>query len=162
MSRAGLIGAVLVLLGAAPASSQPIVNPSVVAFSPSLDHARALNGQAVLDTYTLLIGPGSQPDQIVRTTVIGKPDPNAAGEIEFALRDDLLQLPSGLYVASIRVTGPGGTNQSMLSDPFQVDFEALHGGPPTTDPPPQAIPAPAAPLGKPSIRSGARSGMRVR
>lgn len=142
--------------------AQPIVNPGSIAFDPSLDHARLVNGVPVLDTYTLQIGPGSQPDQIVRSTVIGKPDPNAAGEIEFALRNDLMQLPSGIYVASIRATGPGGWNRSILSDPFEVDFEALHGGVPPIDPPTQTVPAPAAPPGKPRIRSAGPSAMPVR
>jgi hypothetical protein len=142
----------------AVAQAQPLVNPDTITFTASADHDRVVNGQAVLDVYTLLIGPGSQPDQIVRTTVIGKPTPTAAGDIDAGLLADLMHLPSGLYVASIRATGPGGWNTSLLSEPFAVDYEALHGGTPPIDPPPPAtVPAPSAPPGRPRIRLSAPS-----
>jgi hypothetical protein len=104
-----------------PASAQTVViNPTRVIFVASADHNRTLTvgGQTVpvLTNYELRIflegatGP-------VTTVNLGKPTPDASGEIQ-AQPSELIGLPLGAYVARVAAIGPGGASESDPTAPF--------------------------------------------
>ena len=111
--------------GNAYAQATAIINDtSKFAFTASADHSTIFAGTPVLTSYNLelylkgnVIGgvPSGSP---VFNVNLGKPTP-AAGEIVTATIKSLAALlPNNEYVYFVRVTGPGGTNRSIASDPF--------------------------------------------
>jgi hypothetical protein len=108
-----------------------VINPTTVIFNASADHTRVLTvgGQQVpmLTNYVLriMLEGASQP---IVSVDLGKPAPNAAGEIR-ATPAELIGLPLGAYVARVAAVGPGGMSESDPTAPFA------------------RAPAPAAPTG---------------
>src|SRR5258706_16474701 len=110
-----------ILLIAAPALAQVPQNPGTGHFKPSPDHAtvtRYESGIWLLGGFSQTAAPTLGP------TSIGKPTPNAAGEIDFLF--SIVPIASGNYEMKVRavtvvgtttftsVWGGGGTNNATV------------------------------------------------
>lgn len=119
--RNGIIALFLLAL-AAPAYAQcpaPCINPTSVEFDASVDHAVVDMGQQKVTSYVAkwFMNGATTP---VQSTSLGKPTP-VAGKITFSLllvaRPILL---AGSYVVRVASVGPGGTNETPSSSPFDL------------------------------------------
>lgn len=115
------------LLAAVPAQAQttctlPCTNPTVVEFDASVDHSAVDMGQNKVTGYVakFFLNGATTP---VQSPSLGKPTP-VAGKITFSLvtvaRPILL---AGTYTVKVATVGPGGTTDSVDTDPF--DLRAL-------------------------------------
>jgi len=111
------------ILLSAPLSAQVVITPtSTVSFAASPDQAVTVGGVAVVTDYTVrVLAVGSST--VVFSRSIGKPTPDATNAITVPIgwtAAQIAALPSGTYILVTTVTGPGGTADSMPSDPFVV------------------------------------------
>jgi hypothetical protein len=112
--------AALLILHAAPAFSQTVVNPRTVEFDPSADHsAVSTDGVAVVQRYDLTIYPAGAAT-VLYTANLGKPSPDTDGKIrvDFSPLLPVWPLPNGTYEARVGAIGPGGQGQSAASNQF--------------------------------------------
>ncbi len=112
-------GAVSVAWSMVSGPANVVINPTIVEFDPSPDHAATSSGMPLVVRYDLelyLIG-SAQPFKVI---TLGKPGPQADGKI----REDLTtRLGSGLshgilFQAAVAAVGTGGTARSTLSNLF--------------------------------------------
>ena len=109
------------LVGTAAASAQPVVNPRVVEFDPSADHATLLEGGvAAVERYDfeLYLAGATAPFHVVN---LGKPAPGTDGKVrvDFSTQVASWPLPGGTYESRVAAVGPGGVGRSDLSNQFQ-------------------------------------------
>jgi hypothetical protein len=107
------------VLGPAAAGAQ-VLNPRIVEFVPSPDHA------AMLDTYTPAVT--NYVLEVYQTGAavpfysldIGKPDPGPDGRVryDFSWQVESWPLPGGYYQARIAAQGPYGSSRSAPSNDF--------------------------------------------
>ena len=102
------------------ASSQTVVNPRIVEFTPSADHDTVLpDGRPAVERYLLKVFQvgASQP---FHTVDMGKPDADADGTVRFDFWDTVAAwpLPGGDYVSRVDAVGPAGNGLSAPSNPF--------------------------------------------
>jgi hypothetical protein len=116
-----LLFALLALIALpSPASSQTVVDPRIVEFSPSADHDTTLpDGRPAVERYLLKVfqAGASQP---FHTVDMGKPDADADGTVRFDFWATVAAwpLPGGNYVSRVDAVGPGGNGLSAPSNPF--------------------------------------------
>lgn len=120
-----IVGCVLVCLyvgiGTGVVYAQdPVINPSVVEFQPSPDHAAMLLGTTTpkVTRYDLelYIQGAAQPFQV---TDVGKPNPDAGGLIRLTNRAWFIGAAlDTLCVARMVAVGPSGIGRSEVSNPF--------------------------------------------
>ena len=114
------------------AGQTTVVNPKVVEFDPSADHAAlTAEGHALVTRYDLQIFlPGAT--QPISTASLGKPAADADGKIRVDFSTVLVGWPpaNGTYEARVAAVGPTGSGQSDPSNPF--DFQAVVTPPPCT------------------------------
>ena len=109
------------LLVGASAFAQTVVNPRIVEFDPSTDHAVVLaGGQPAVTEYALelyLQGAGSP----FYTMSLGKPAPQGDGKIRYDFSSNIAAwpLPGGTYESRVTAVGPTGTGRSDPSNTFQ-------------------------------------------
>ena len=105
------------------AGQTTVVNPKVVEFDPSADHATlTAEGHALVTRYDLQIFlPGAT--QPISTASLGKPAADADGKIRVDFSTVLVGWPpaNGTYEARVAAVGPTGSGQSDPSNPF--DFQ---------------------------------------
>ncbi len=115
---AALVVALTMLAGGAHAQS--VVNPRIVEFDPSADHATLLEGgQPVVTEYALeLYLQGAVAP--FYTMSLGKPAPQADGKIRFDFSTNVAAwpLPGGTYESRVAAVGPTGTGRSDPSNTF--------------------------------------------
>jgi len=114
------IAALTLLISAAAASAQTVVDPQRAEFDPSPDHdAVASDGGAIVKSYSLVIYQ-SGTTKALQTLNLGKPAPDVDGKIRVAFVSLLRPAPAPgvLYVARVGATGPGGTGYGDLSNTF--------------------------------------------
>ncbi len=113
--------ALVVLLAVWPvvAAAQSTINPSMVEFTPSADHAALTpEGQPVVTEYRfeVWIQGAAAPMQ---TTTLGKPAPESDGKIR-ATPALLLAVPVGqTCYATVSAIGPTGEGRSLPSNLFE-------------------------------------------
>ncbi len=117
------------LLVATPAAAQ-VVNPNVLQFTPSPDHALIVAGAPVIDRYVFEVTLSTNIGQISVSKDLGKPDPDATNTISVTVSADLATLPNGSYVATVSAVGPGGSGKSDPSSPFARVGPPAKPGPP--------------------------------
>lgn len=105
------------LLGAASASAQTVVNPTTAQFTASVDHALVVNGTAVVSAYQLDTMIGSSTGALAFSFNLGKPTPGTANVISVVV-PQLATLANGSYVATVSALGPGGAGKSAPTSPF--------------------------------------------
>jgi hypothetical protein len=120
LSHAILLSLVLATL-AGTATAQPVVNPRIVEFDPSADHAATLaDGTPAVDRYDfeLYMAGATAP---FHTVNLGKPTPESDGKIrvDFSTQVASWPLPGGTYESRVGAVGPGGTGRSTVSNQFQ-------------------------------------------
>ena len=114
------IAALALLMCAAGASAQTIVDPQRAEFDPSPDHdAVSSDGTAIVKSYSLVIYQ-SGTTKALQTINLGKPTPDADGKIRVGFVTLLKPAPTPgvLYVARVGANGPGGTAYSDYSNTF--------------------------------------------
>ena len=111
---------------AAPIAEAQTVNPHLVSFLPSPDHdAIGDDGQPLVSQYNLAFYPvgGSQPLVVVN---LGKPTPDADGSItvDFSTLLTSAPAPGQQLEARVGAVGPGGTDESDVSNAVSFDCTA--------------------------------------
>jgi len=117
--KRGLWLALLALLTAAigTAAAQTVINPTLVEFDPSADHARVFEGLPLVDKYTLEIYLAGAAAPIT-TADLGKPTPEQDGKIR-ATPTVFATVPIAQRLeARVLVSGSGGQSRSGVSNPF--------------------------------------------
>jgi len=109
----GVVGCALVLACAVSASAQVVVDPTILQFDPSPDHALLIRYD--LEFYE----PGATVP--FQTTTIGKPTPGADGKITVLLNGVLPPYPPRgvAYTAGVASISPAGVGRSSPSNQFQ-------------------------------------------
>jgi hypothetical protein len=103
------------------AQSTTVINPTMVEFTPSVDHNTSdVTGQPFLTRYELRIFL-ADGDTFVQPVNLNKPQPDANNLVRLNITDTILALPSGDYSSRVAAIGPGGENVSELSNGFVVD-----------------------------------------
>ena len=99
--------------------SQVVVNPTKAIFTASVDHNTTENGVDIITSYELRIYTlsGTIP---LKTMNLNKPNPDFNNVIEVNISSTVVTLPVGDYVARVAAKGPGGENNSEISNTFQV------------------------------------------
>lgn len=142
MKLKALALAALMALFGAPAFAQTVVNPRVLDFDPSPDHARTLGDdptlQPVVTGYRMKIALPTNLMTFVATRDLGKPSPGLDGKISITLPEAFEALPKNVaYVTVVEaygpIDGPAELRTSAPSNPF------VEAGPPL-------------PPGKPALR----------
>lgn len=126
MKRLALSILALIVLGSAtttPAHAQTttLVNPRIVEFDPSADHAAVgADGQPLVQRYELRIFMMGATEPVTATD-LGKPGPEADGKIrvDFATRLTAWP-PNGDYEARVAAVGPAGNGVSDPSNAFSL------------------------------------------
>ena len=114
------IAALALLVCAAAASAQTIVDPQRAEFDPSPDHdALTSDGSAIVKNYSLVIYQ-SGSTKALQTINLGKPTPDVDGKIRVTFVTLLKPAPTPgvVYVARVGANGPGGTAYSDYSNTF--------------------------------------------
>jgi len=107
------------------AAQTPVINPRIVEFDPSADHAAvSAEGQPLVSRYDLQIflQGATQP---VTTASLGKPAPDADGKVRVDFSTILVGWPlgTGTYEAKVSAVGPTGAG---LSDPSNLfEFQTV-------------------------------------
>lgn len=109
------------LLAASTVIAQPVVNPRVVEFEPSADHAAVVDGggpAVVRYDFELYLAGASAPFHVVN---LGKPTPEPDGKVrvDFSSLVASWPLPGGTYESRVAAVGPGGTGRSTASNQFE-------------------------------------------
>jgi hypothetical protein len=103
-----------------PSALSAQVNPNVLEFLPSADHAARLpNGQSAVLSYELLVYPAGGLDPYLRVG-LGKPAPQSDGRIRVNLLTSVLVWPllNVSSVARVAAVGPSNTSVSTPSNSF--------------------------------------------
>jgi lipoprotein signal peptidase len=114
------LAALIVLISAAATSAQTVVDPTVVEFIPSADHdALTADGRAVVQSYSLSIFE-SATRTLLQTVNLGKPTPDADGQIRTPFPTFLkpAPLPGVVYEARVAAVGISKTSASAFSNTF--------------------------------------------
>jgi len=90
-------------------ASPPSSSPSGVAFQASTDNATLVTSY-VLDVFAANVDPTTAP--VVASINLGKPTPDASGEITVTIPDFFSALPAGSYQLTISAIGSGGVGRS--------------------------------------------------
>jgi len=120
LKRIPWLFALLCLLSASQGLAQTVLNPRIVEFVPSADHAALTSdNQPMVTRYDLgfyLVG-ATAPFQVID---LGKPTPGAGGtiSIDFSTRVSAWPLANGDYLARVTAVGPTGTGVSEASNAF--------------------------------------------
>lgn len=118
---AGLIATGVLLAGSTNASAQtPILNPTIVEFDPSPDHAALdANGAALVQRYELRLYRTGEPVRSASAD-LGKPQPGVDGKVrvDFSSRTAPWPPADGTYEARVAAIGPSGEGESTTSNPF--------------------------------------------
>jgi hypothetical protein len=121
----GAVAAFVLCAAASLVLAQSIVDPRIVEFNPSPDHARTVNGQAAVTRYDLefYLLNGQTP---LVTVSLGKPSPDPDGVIRVNFESLLASVPAAgvLYVARVVAVGPGGESRSTPSNQFSFEGAA--------------------------------------
>jgi len=115
-------------------AQNPVLNPTRISFTASLDHNTIFGGVAVLTNYQLDVVTLTPTGALAFTKNLGKPVPDASNVILVVIPEFLTIATNTLYYAYLSSVGPGGNSQSVVSDPF------ARLGPPA--PPGKPIPVP--------------------
>ena len=123
-TRAALrLAAVMWMVACGTASAQTVLNPTMVEFEPSPDHAATSeDGQPIVESYSLRLftSGATAPFQ---TVALGKPTPGTDGLIRVGFISLLTPMPEpGVpYEARVAALGPGGTASSETSNAFAFE-----------------------------------------
>lgn len=120
----------LVLVCAAPASAQTIVDKTDWTFAPSVDHnATNLAGQPKVPGYEVEVYTAVLPTVITLTINVGKPA-LVNGQVPFSLPATIPK--ETVLVMKARALGQGGLSSALgpVSDPFGVTGPAVAPGAP--------------------------------
>lgn len=110
--------ALLLLVSSLPASAQ-VVNPTVVQFTASTDHATVVNGTPLVTSYQLDIMTSTATSALAFTVSLGKPTPDATTSVIVTpVIPQFAALGNGMYVATVSAIGPGGSGKSTPTAPF--------------------------------------------
>ena len=101
------IDSLSVRVASPPSSSSS--SPSGVAFQASTDNATLVTSY-VLDVFAANVDPTTAP--VVASINLGKPTPDASGEITVTIPDFFSALPAGSYQLTISAIGSGGVGRS--------------------------------------------------
>lgn len=126
--RTGLLAVACVgLLAGTVAGQTPVVNPTIVEFQASADHALVVR-------YDLQIYQTNHLEVSYRIIALGKPTPDPAGTCTVVFSTlTAYPLPDGEYVARVTAwTATGGSGASDLSNVFT--FIGSGGSPPPMKP----------------------------
>lgn len=111
--------ALLLVVVAAPAASQTVLDPTLAEFDPSPDHNTLVSGTPIVSHYRLsLYAIGSST--AFTTANLGKPAPDPDGKIRVSLAGlfTVTPVPGVSYEARISAVGPGGTSGVASSNTF--------------------------------------------
>ena len=135
-----IVGLVILawLASATAGSAQPpavLVNPTIVQFTPSADHAAiGLDGQALVTRYELRVYTAAAPGVVVSAVDLAKPTPGTDGTIQVAIPPALktavlaTAARNVLLIARVAAIGPQGEGVSDPTDPAVDPFG--YAGPP--------------------------------
>ena len=116
-----LLAVLTMLMSAAAATAQTVVDPQQAEFSPSPDHYVTTGAKAtpLVKSYSLAIYEVGTA-KAIQTINLGKPDPQTDGKIRvrFVSLLNPAPVPGTLYQARVAAVGPGGTSWSELSNTF--------------------------------------------
>jgi|PlaIllAssembly_1097288.scaffolds.fasta_scaffold185241_2 opacity protein-like surface antigen len=118
-----LLFALALLLCAAAAHAQTVVNPRTVEFTVSPDHAVVLgDGQPAVTKYDIRFYATGASAPFSEAT-LGKPTPDGTGKVALPLANipQFVAIPVGTaYVARVVAVGPLGEGVSEPSNPFDI------------------------------------------
>lgn len=120
MKRFSLAAILLLSVLTAHAGAQTVVNPRIVEFDPSADHATLLEGgvPAVTEYALELYLQGAASP--FYTMSLGKPAPQGDGKIRYDFSANIAAWPltGGIYESRVTAVGPTGTGRSTVSNTF--------------------------------------------